>query len=355
MANLRVLICDDSRAFRSELADCIDRSGIARVVEHASSGEEALLKIVTAKPDLVTLDVEMPGLDGLETLAKLHQRHPKLPVLMISSHTSAGAETTVRALALGALDFVTKPQGIDRLHSKAELRAQLVPILRTMVGKESVSGVMENPLRRQTPLPHPIRGPGDFELVAIAASTGGPAALHRLIPALPRDFPLPLVLVQHMPELFTRALADSLAQKSQLRVVEATDGLRIEKGTLYLAPGGRHLRVPPAPGAPLKCELWDGPPEHFCRPAADVMFRSVAEATHGAAIGVILTGMGRDGALGLGRLKQLGAYVIGQDEESCTVYGMPRAAKAAGAVDAELPLDQIAGELQRLARGGRVR
>ncbi len=354
MANLRVLICDDSRAFRTELAECIDRSGIARVVAHAASGEEALQQVQDLKPDLVTLDVEMPGLDGLETLARLHARDADLPVVMVSSHTRAGAATTVRALELGALDFVTKPQGVDRVHNKTELRTQLVQLLRTIVGKEPVSGVFPSPIRHAPP-PPASRAPVAFELVAIAASTGGPAALAKIIPALPQDFPLPLVLVQHMPELFTRALAESLAARSKLRVVEATDGARLEKGTLHLAPGGRHLRVQATPGAPLRCELWDGPPEHFCRPAADVLFRSVAEAVSGAALGVILTGMGRDGAAGLGALKQRGAYVIGQNAHSCTVYGMPRAAREAGFVDVELAAEQIAPELVRLAHGPRGR
>lgn len=333
---LRVVVVDDSRTFRTQLALALDGCGCARVVAHAGDGEEGLRKVAEFSPDLVTLDVEMPVMNGLAALTRLRERHPSVKVVMVSSHTQAGAAMTIRALELGAHDFIAKPNGSDRATNAAQMQSELRRILDALAPMPEPLGasLADSPLSVKAGL-RP-------EIVAMGSSTGGPAALLRILPRLPARFPVPVVIVQHMPALFTAALANSLAEKSAISVVEATDGMPLKPGNAYVAPGGRHMRVVSGGPGGRRLELTDDPPEHFCRPAVDYLFRSVAAIYGGAALGVILTGMGRDGTDGLRAMKRGGAKVIGEDEQSCVVYGMPRQAKAAGVVDVELPADRIA-------------
>ncbi len=354
MPQLRVLVVDDSRAFRTILAGAVDASGCARVVAHAVDGRDAVAKAAEFQPDVVTLDVEMPVMNGLEALEALRARHPKLKAIMVSAHTRAGAQLTIRALALGAHDFVEKPEGGDLAANKELLRSRLAELLRPLAAPPA-------------PLPERVQGPSLTptglrlprfaapDVVAIGASTGGPKALVEIIPRLLATFPLPVVLVQHMPPLFTTELAQTLTEKGKLPVKEAVHGQPLAAGTVYLAPGGKHLRVASTGGTERHLELTEDPPEHFCRPAVDYLFRSVAAVYRERALGVILTGMGKDGTAGLKEMKRHGVKVVGQSAASCTVYGMPREAMAAGVVDVELPAEQIADEIAASLSGSTAR
>ncbi|MBI5545518.1 MAG: chemotaxis response regulator protein-glutamate methylesterase [Deltaproteobacteria bacterium] len=355
MPQLRVMVVDGSRAFRTVLSECVDASGLARVVAHAGDGQEALSKASDFKPDLATLDIELPVISGLEALERLREEHPQIRVVMVSSLTRQGAKETIRALELGAYDFLAKPDGKDAQANKEALRVQLKAILlgiRQAAASAAGPGPLP-PLRSggaSTPAAPPAIRSAPPEIVAIGSSTGGPNALMQIVPRLPGNLPVPLVITQHMPPLFTAALASTLAERSALKVVEAQHGQPLLAGTVYFAPGGKQLRVattgPGAgPGAERHLELTDDPPEHSCRPAVDYLFRSVAQVYRERALGVILTGMGVDGAAGLREMKRHAVKVIGQSAASCTVYGMPREAMAAGVVDLELPAERIAAEI----------
>jgi two-component system, chemotaxis family, protein-glutamate methylesterase/glutaminase len=346
---LRVVVIDDSQSYRALLAAGIDASKAARVVAHASGPAEALSKVAEFQPDVVTLDIEMPGGSGLELLPKLKARSPRLAVVMVSSHTRKGAEQTLRALELGAYDFIAKPISKDAQANRELLHEQLkrilsglqaaldppVPAPRAAASSRPGLKLVRPPVATAQSLP---------EVVVIGASTGGPAALGRLLPRLPKDLPVPVLVVQHMPPVFTASFAESLAARCPLPVVEATQGMLVRPGTIIIAPGGRHLRVIAESGVRC-CELTEDPPENYCRPAVDYLFRSAAAVYGERTLAVILTGMGRDGTAGLKELRRHPVKVIGQSEATCTVYGMPREAKAAGLVDLELSPEEIAAEI----------
>jgi len=323
------------------------------IVGTATDGKVALSKIAQLKPDMLTLDFEMPEMDGLEVLERIGSDYPGLKVVMVSSHTREGASVTLKALALGALTFITKPDGDNPLDNKDILLAQLSPIIHEIIGQilpneSDVQGAPPGPsllshdatLRKAPPSPEP----GPIQIVAIGISTGGPNALAELIPSLPDGLRVPVVIVQHMPSKFTAALADSLDQKSALKVVEATDMTELAPGTVYLAPGGKQMRVVHNAGKFL-LEVNDDPPENHCQPSVDYLFRSVAKIYDNHALGVIMTGMGADGVLGLRLMKRKGAQVIAQDKQSCIVFGMPSEAINAGVVDIIIPLTKIASEI----------
>jgi two-component system chemotaxis response regulator CheB len=357
----QVLIVDDSRIFRAALAEALaDQEGIA-VVGSVFSGEKALEFLQSSPADVVTLDVEMPGLDGLQTLAAIQGLNASRPpeaetgVIMVSAFTSRGADVTVRALQAGAFDFVTKPSGASADANLAELRRQLIARIRLFMARRPVPVGTAEPA--PAPSAHaPARPPAGPRLarivraVLIASSTGGPRALDGLLPDLRRRVELPVLVVQHMPPPFTRSLAESLARRVGGPVVEAADGEAVQPGTVYVAPGGRHL-VLRNHGGRLLTGLNDQPPENHCRPSADVLFRSAAAALGGAAVAVVLTGMDRDGAAGLQPLKRAGAYVIAQDEATSVVWGMPGNVVRAGLADEVLPLADIAAAVQALAGG----
>lgn len=335
MKQLRALVVDDSGVFRKLIAECINTSGTARVVAHAADGHEALAKMVDFSPDLVTIDLEMPGLGGLDTIRAIKERAPKTAVVVVSSFTAKGAASSMRALELGAHDVITKPETGDASKNRAELAQSLQAMLQGILFAQSPPPPSLGAARRRAPTALP-------QIVAIGSSTGGPAALAVIVPRLPASLPVPVVIAQHMPPLFTASLAATLAEKSQVRVVEARHGDALQPGVVYIAPGGRHLKIASTGGVERHCELTDDPPEHYCRPAVDYLFRSIAETYRENALGVILTGMGKDGTLGLRVMRRFPVYVIGQSAESCTVYGMPREAMNAGCVDEELPAERIA-------------
>lgn len=337
----KVLIVDDSASVREALSHLIGRDPTLQVVGTAADPVIAWDKIKTLKPDVLSLDVEMPRLDGLSFLERLMAHYP-LPVVMVSSLTERGCATTMRALELGAIDFVAKPK-LDVVRGLEALGAELVAKLK-VAARARVRPHVAAPAPAASPT-RPRAGLIDatHKVIAIGASTGGCEALKVVIGGLPASAP-GVVVVQHMPPMFTRALAETLDRGAQVRVAEAADGDRILPGHVLLAPGGRHLRVRRS-GADYRVEIFDGAPVHHCKPAVDILFQSCARELGKHAVGAILTGMGDDGARGLEAMRAAGAHTIAQDEATCVVFGMPRAAIARNAAAKVLPLSAIAQEL----------
>ncbi len=340
---LRVLVVDDSALARKLIGDKLDVLDNVEVVGRASNGRIALTQIRSAHPDLLTLDLEMPDLDGVGLMKCLKNEKDSPEVLIVSSLGGTNHAMVQQALDLGAMDVVPKPKGPRE--DVARFEAQLVRTIRGLAQRGQVRP--EAPLPKAFPGVSKTRGKA---IVAIGISTGGPTALSQLIPKLPADLGVPVVIVQHMPDGFTKGLADTLNAQSPLQVMEAESGMGIEPGRVYIAPGGRQLKLEKR-GTRVTIRLTDDPPENHCRPAADYMFRSVAQCYGARALGVIMTGMGDDGAKGLGILRKSGGYVLGQDQASCTVYGMPRAAREQGAVDQVVPLSSLAKQIASKVRG----
>jgi two-component system, chemotaxis family, protein-glutamate methylesterase/glutaminase len=347
MPQLRVLVADDSLSFRSILVDSLKKLPTARIVALASNGQEAVDKFAEFNPDVLTLDVEMPVLDGFQVLEKLRPRLGSAVVIMVSAMTHRSAGATIRALELGAFSFITKPEESSPDKNREVLRQQLSAVFDAIVAKRIPAGTVTTP-----PVAAPVerRPAAQPKIIGIGASTGGPHALAEILPRLPGNLSVPVVLVQHMPPLFTASLAEAMAAKCAVKVVEAEHGMSLQAGTVYIAPGGRHMRiVDDVASASKRVELTSDAPEHYCRPAVDYLFRSLATTYRANAAGVILTGMGQDGAQGLLAMRQAGATTIGQDAATCTVYGMPREAHQIGAVEVQLPLERIAERIAKLA------
>ena len=346
-----VLIVDDSRLFRSALEESLAGLEDIAVVGSVFNGAKALEFVRSTSPDLVTLDVEMPGMDGLAVLEHIQQFNAERPVgaavdvIMVSAFTRRGADVTVKALQAGAFDFVTKPSGPSEEINLATLRDELVAKIRACARRRRMSappaGGLVRPAAPAVVARRADRRPSAVRAVVIGASTGGPRALSTLLPELCRLVDLPILIVQHMPPDFTRSLAESLARQTGRTVVEAADGQPLQNGAVFIAPGGWHLLLRGAANAPVT-GLTDQPPENGCRPAADVLFRSAATVLRGGVVAVILTGMGCDGTTGLGAIRRAGGHVIAQDEATSVVWGMPGSAVAAGLADEVLPLDRIA-------------
>lgn len=341
-----VLVVDDSAFMRKLVTEMVDGSGEFRVIGTARNGLEALKKIHALDPDVVTLDIEMPELDGIGALGYIMSETPR-PVVMLSGATSGpGIDLTIRALELGAVDFVKKPGGPISLDLD-RVRDRLLDALRASreVNLRGVSVLA----RRSAPVAAHVLTGGSWatRAVAIAASTGGPRALAELVPALRPDLDAAVLIVQHMPAGFTKSLAERLDLHSRLAVAEARDGERIVHNRVYLAPGGQHMRVCVQGGVPV-IALDSTPPVWGVRPSADPLFRSVADVFGAASIGVVLTGMGRDGAEGLRAIHDAGGLGVAQDRATSIIYGMPHAALLAGAVDQVLPLEAIAAALTDL-------
>lgn len=346
---IRVLIVDDSLVIRHLIREALGGDPAIEIVGAESNGSAALARIPELRPDVVTLDIEMPIMDGLETLRHIRTRHPKLRTIMFSTMTSRGASVTLEALALGADDYVTKAANAGSLDkSLVSLRSELIPkikqffALRPEAAKPPVAVPMVVPAR----LPYPPNAKP--QIVAIGVSTGGPQALSVVIPKLPASFPLPVVIVQHMPPMFTRLLAERLNTDSSLSVKEAEDGMELRPGLVIVARGDYHFRLR-RQGATVRGTLDQGPQENSCRPSVDALFRSVAEVYGSTALGVMLTGMGSDGLRGVRALKKEGGTSLVQDEATSVVWGMPGAVVEAGLADRVLPLDQIPAEILRLA------
>jgi two-component system chemotaxis response regulator CheB len=359
VSKIRTLVVDDSVVIRRLLSDCLTGDAEIEVVA-AASGRIALAKIPQINPDVVTLDVEMPDMNGLETLVEIRKLYPKLPVIMFSTLTERGGAATLDALSLGANDYVTKPANAGSVTIALQrVRDDLIPKIKALSGR--APGPVAPAAARVTPITTPPRrgaAPGRQELidvVAIGVSTGGPNALAAMFPDLPAELPTPIVIVQHMPPLFTRLLAERLDARSGLAVREGTERGTLRPGEAWIAPGGRHMTVAHTLGGGGEIRLGDGPPENSCRPAVDVLFRSVVAAYGPRVLGVVLTGMGQDGLRGCERIREAGGQVIVQDEASSVVWGMPGFVARAGLADAILPLESISGEIVRRVWAGRAK
>lgn len=355
---IKVLVVDDSTVIRRLLTDALSSDASIDVVGVAANGKIALAKIPQLNPDLITLDMEMPEMDGLTTLVELRKLYPKLPVIMFSTLTQRGAEATIDALSRGANDYVTKPANVGSVTAAIQnVRNELIPKIKAFCPWTSPVPVMR-PSRMESGLsatrfakPGVSRN-GRIDVIAIGVSTGGPNALQVVIPKLPASLPVPVVIVQHMPPIFTKHLADRLNQLSPLEVREASAGDAVQAGRILIAPGDYHM-VMRREGTAVRIGLNQGTPEHSCRPAVDVMFRSVAETYGPNVLAVVLTGMGQDGAKGCGVIRDRGGRTLVQDEATSVVWGMPGAVAHAGAADKVLPLEKIAAEIVQESQQGR--
>jgi two-component system, chemotaxis family, protein-glutamate methylesterase/glutaminase len=342
MRPVRTLIVDDSAVARKMLNDLLASDPETVVVGTAGDGRQALARIRDLKPDLVTLDIDMPGMDGLDTLVEIRKLYPKLPVIMFSTLTERGAMVTLDALARGASDYVAKPspsETPERSHER--VRKELLRKIKSLCTE-----------RAPRPQPGPVstrlsvRAESRIDVVAIGTSTGGPGALSELIPQLPADLPVPIVIVQHMPALFTRLLAERLNAIAPLEVREGKEGEKLQRGQVWIAPGDHHMTVA-RKGTDFLLGLNREPQENSCRPAVDVLFRSVAQTYGANVLAVVLTGMGSDGTIGAAAIREAGGEVIVQDEESSVVWGMPGKVVAASLADRIFPLSGIAPEVVR--------
>ena len=344
---IRVLVVDDSAVIRRLVTDVLEADPRIEVVGVAENGQIALERVEQWKPDAVTMDIEMPKLDGIGAVRALRRSHPRLPVVMFSTLTERGAAATLDALAAGASDYVTKPANVGSVaESRQSVREQLIPKLLALAAARSlVRGATPPaaPAQRRAPRSVP------FEVVAIGSSTGGPDALATVLTALPADLDVPVLVVQHMPPVFTRLLAQRLDGASRLHVKEAAEGDPARPGQVLIAPGGVHLEVRRA-GTSVLAHLTQAPPENFCRPAVDVLFRSLSSVYPGRTLGLVLTGMGRDGERGAKVIRDAGGEVFVQDEATSVVWGMPGAVAKSGLADRILPLPSVAAELAAALR-----
>ncbi|MDY7085733.1 MAG: chemotaxis response regulator protein-glutamate methylesterase [Actinomycetota bacterium] len=392
---ISVLVVDDSVVVRRLIVDALGGAEDIEVVGTASNGLLAQAKIDQLKPDVITMDIEMPQMDGISAVRELRKRHKQTPVIMFSTLSASGATATLEALSAGATDYVTKPSNVGSVNESIKaVRDELVPKIYALAGRRRpAAGPSGPPTRPGTPaapgrplagrpgsaptragLPPaagrpgvPPAGPGAarpaaaprriapggrIDILAIGSSTGGPDALTKVLQGIPADFPVPIVVTQHMPPVFTRMFAERLDRSTPLRVVEAGDGMELSPGWAYIAPGDQHL-VFHRRGTATLTQLSGAPPENSCRPAVDVMFRSVAALYGASAYATVLTGMGHDGRGGAKVLRDAGAEVLAQDEATSVVWGMPGAVVGAGLADEVLPLDRIAAHLVNRVKSGR--
>jgi len=355
MPKIRVLVVDDAVVVRQLVSSVLNHDPDLEVVGVAANGRIALTKIPMVNPDAVILDVEMPEMGGLETLMAIRASYPNLPVIMFSALTERGAVTTLDALALGANDYVAKPTGVrDLAASQEHIRAELIPKIKAFCAKQIdrpdviVKRPVSPPLVRTTRQHH-----HRIDVVALGVSTGGPNALAALIPTIPADFPVPIVIVQHMPPVFTKSLANRLASLSAIDVYEGAEGETLRPGAAWIAPGDYHMVLTRELSA-VQIGTHQEPRENSCRPAVDVLFRSVAKVYGCHTLAVILTGMGNDGLQGCRHILEADGQIIVQDEASSVVWGMPGAVTKAGLAEKVLPLDQIGSEIIRRVQRDRA-
>jgi two-component system chemotaxis response regulator CheB len=354
-STIRVLVVDDSSFMRKVISDILSSDSRIEVIGTARDGEDACDKVASLRPDVVTLDVEMPKRDGLATLEYLMRTTP-VPVIMVSSLTQEGAQVTLKALSAGAVDFIAKPSGHISLNMRdvtADLISKVVAASTAKIGPirrvEARPQTYVTPPREQQPRVTAQRGRP--VMVAIAASTGGPRALQHVLSQLPTTFPVPIVVVQHMPKDFTKSFANRLDSISALRIIEGAESVDLQPGMAVIAPGGYHMLVRRRTSGEYYCALSDMPPLLSVKPSANILFLSVADEVGGNVVGVILTGMGRDGTDGAVALHGKGAHIIAESQETCVVFGMPKAASEAGVVDELLPLHEIPEAIMRAVRG----
>jgi two-component system chemotaxis response regulator CheB len=357
----RVLVVDDASIFRRAISEALASVPGVEVVGTAANGKLALARLAALQPDLITLDIEMPEMNGLEVLEAIRASGASTSAIVLSSRTVRGGEMTVRALEAGAFDFITKPDGGSGADSISRLRESLRPMVLAIQRRREIQSILHAGPASRTPKPPvpavqpvmPPVAPGrartrtDAPIVLIGVSTGGPTALAEVLPALPAKLGAPVFIVQHMPPLFTEALAQRLRSKSAIPVKEAQDGEIARPDCVYIAPGGRQMKLNVGPKGAIAICINDDAPENNCRPSVDYLFRSAALHFPGRSVAVILTGMGNDGTEGMRMLKRTGAATIAQDEASCVVFGMPREAIQAGVVDTVVPLSRVAESVVR--------
>jgi two-component system chemotaxis response regulator CheB len=351
------------------MTDALNSTGEVEVIGEAPNGKLAVQRVRELKPDLLTLDIEMPQMDGIAVLEALRESGEDAMVIVVSALTTRGGRLTVKALEKGAVDFITKPETRGVAESKKAILRELAPRVRALAHRREIRSILRVPPQSSPPKkPEQARVHADLgriaetmsrvanaarpEMVLVGVSTGGPNALAQVLPTIPGDIGVPFLVVQHMPPIFTRSLAESLSAKCALRVREASHNEPVLPNTVYIAPGGKQMRVNSGTGGFRVIEITDDPPENNCKPAVDYLFRSVANRFPGRSMAVILTGMGNDGTLGLRLLKRNGCHIIAQDEASCVVFGMPKAAIDAGVVDLVLPIEAIASRIVASVRGG---
>jgi len=342
---IRILLADDSAVMRSLLRMSLETHPQIEIVAAAADGEEAVEAFARDHPDFVLLDVDMPRMDGLDALSAMRRLNPDVPVVMCSTLTRRGARVTLEALTRGATDYVSKPSGQPNIRDcVAALSRDLLPKILALCPLETATpeAVPARPTVPPSRPPSSISAPG---AVVIGVSTGGPAALDVLLPDLPASFPLPILIVQHMPRVFTGMLAARLDSLCAVRVQEAVAGVRPEPGVVHLARGDWHLEI----GQDFRLSMNQNPPEHFCRPSVDILFRSAALACSGHLLAVVLTGMGSDGLAGCRAVRAAGGSIVVQDAATSLIWGMPGAVAGAGLADKILPLSAIAGEMLRFA------
>jgi two-component system chemotaxis response regulator CheB len=355
---IKVLVVDDTVVYRKIVSDVLAEIPDVEVVGTAHNGKAALLKIKTLRPDLLTLDIEMPEMSGLELLERMQTEAPDIKAVMLSTLTHEGGAMTMRALELGAFDFIPKPQAGTMDSNKSAVKDTLAPILKAFQRSRAMGAAVgggngrRQPINcSKTPVIKPRRNlppkrSGPSSIVAIGISTGGPNALAHTLPQLPANIGVPVVIVQHMPAMFTQSLANSLDNKCALEVHEAVNSEPLLPNKVYIAPGGKQMKIVAGPdGCQRIIKITNDPPENSCKPSVDYLFRSIAELYVGRATGVIMTGMGSDGTAGLVQMKNNGAFIIAQDEATCVVFGMPRDPIQKGIVDVVSPLSNISKEI----------
>jgi len=372
-SQIKVLIVDDTVVYRKILKDVVSEIDSIEVVGTAPNGDLALKKIPMNYPDLVLLDVEMPVMDGLETLQKIKKDYPDIGVIMVSGVNERQAAITMQALSAGAIDFVAKPTGNNMIENTKLLKQSLAPIISLFAAKKGIKQTAPKTrdvkdiitptftFTQKESIPDAeflkkisarfADKPKKFDILVIGVSTGGPNALAKFVPLLPPDLNIPILVVQHMPPMFTKSLADHLNSKSSVPVMEAYDKQIIEKNKVYIAPGGKHMVVEKDQNNHI-IALEDSMPVNSCKPSVDKLFDSIPVCFRNNILSLIMTGMGADGANGVKTLKRVGCYSLTQSAESCVVYGMPRAVVEAGLSDEIVELDRLATRVSELVKKG---
>lgn len=362
MSKIKIFIVDDSLVVRHVLTEIISAEADFELMGSASNGKIALEKLKDLAPDVVVLDIEMPEMDGLQTLPGIRKLHPRMPVIMCSTLTQKGAEATIEALSLGAVDYVAKPTNTASLaNSKDVLKQELLPKLRSFGERYCQAKAAETTLfsahQKTLNAPQTVFSSSkptlkqQIDVVAIGVSTGGPNALEKVLSAIPANFTVPILVVQHMPPVFTKMLAEHLNHKCPLEVCEAQSGDVVTSGKIWIAPGGSHMAVARV-GNQVKIVINNDPPENSCRPAVDVLFRSVNQIYGNHTLAVMMTGMGSDGLKGCELIHKSGGVIFAQDESSSVVWGMPGFVVKSGFAHAVLPLEQLAGGIVETTRLG---